>query len=450
MLKTLVLPIGLTTFSALNVGQAQFVMAPESPFVTNAGDLANGVATGDVNEDGAADFVITNGDPPGFLRSFLGQGDGTFTAAPGSPYSTGDVPNMPDFSDLRGMKSVVLGDVNDDGHLDALVTKWSSALPFDLSAPLTAGELVVFFGDGSGDFAPLPSIPTGGYGPDALRLADLDGDGIDDVLIANRASAEDDPQGRVTWLRGLGGGSYAAAELITLLAGPPLMNFDVLAEDVDGDGMRDVVILDGVGAIRVLVRDGTSFSEVMGSPFATPLTEGGLLTSADFDGNGTLDLAAVSYRGATIALLLGDGAAGFTASPQLPVSPDATSFGGIGAADVNGDSTPDLILVQGGTNTAVAVLINDGSASFSPLTDSPYVALLDSLGNLGITDFDGDARLDLVTLNSEYASRVVVMLNVTPQVDPEPPPPHPGHGTLLDWLRKLLALLHGHRPGPGH
>src|SRR5262245_36366929 len=133
------------------------------------------LAVGDVNGDGRADLVInyTGGldSVIAQLGVLLGNGDGTFRAPIlSSPGTTG------------GDGDVVLADFNNDGRLDAAVGG-QAALP---------DGLTVNIGNGDGTFgAPFLSplrFSTGGNDPFGVAAADLNGDGLADLVAANSAS----------------------------------------------------------------------------------------------------------------------------------------------------------------------------------------------------------------------------------------------------------------------
>jgi hypothetical protein len=133
------------------------------------------LAVGDVNGDGRADLVINSigGEDSAVsqLGVLLGNGDGSFGAA---------ILNSPQGGEDG---DVVLGDFNNDGRLDAAVGG-EAALPDGLS---------VFNGNGDGTFgAPFLSpqrFSTGGNDPFGVAAADLNGDGLVDLVAANTSSS---------------------------------------------------------------------------------------------------------------------------------------------------------------------------------------------------------------------------------------------------------------------
>jgi hypothetical protein len=94
----------------------------------------------------------------------LGNGDGTFVAAPNSPLTTGQTPT-----------AVTIADFNGDGNLDIAVTD-----------PQT-DSVSVFLGLGQGLFAPPFELPVGSN-PTAILSADLGGATLPDVAITDNPS----------------------------------------------------------------------------------------------------------------------------------------------------------------------------------------------------------------------------------------------------------------------
>jgi hypothetical protein len=124
----------------------------------------------DVNHDGKPDLVTTN------LESnnstvLLGQGDGTFKEAPGSPFPCGDAPF-----------AVAIGDINGDGNPDLAITD----APTITSESKGHDGLFILLGDGNGHFTPLQGSPFAtGKSPSRIAIGDLNGDGINDIAVTN-------------------------------------------------------------------------------------------------------------------------------------------------------------------------------------------------------------------------------------------------------------------------
>jgi hypothetical protein len=146
-------------------GKGGFMPATGSPF--NANPRPFGVAVGDLNVDGKPDLAIVNFSGQGTDTSkdaitiMLGNGDGTFKSAPGSPFTSGASP-----------VSVAIGDVNGDGMNDVAV------------ANMTGNSVSVLLGGRDG-MKPMPGSPLPvGRDPEFIALGDLNGDRRADLVIA--------------------------------------------------------------------------------------------------------------------------------------------------------------------------------------------------------------------------------------------------------------------------
>jgi hypothetical protein len=119
------------------------------------------------------------------------------------------------------------------------------------------------------------------------------------------------------------------------------------------------------------------------------------LAAADFDGNGTMDVA-VSHTSGVVWVLYGNGAGAFPTNRQFPI---AGTLAGIVAVDVDGVNKKD-ILVANTTGNAVAYLKNDGTGNFAVTPTFITVGAGGAL-QMATADFNKDGRPDIVfTSNS--------------------------------------------------
>src|SRR5690242_16956938 len=91
------------------------------------------------------------------------------------------------------------------------------------------------------------------------------------------------------------------------------------------------------------------------------------LAVGDFNGDGKPDLAAANPGSNTVSILLGLGAVGFRAEPDVPVGPGAFS---VAVGDFNGDHHQDLA-VTSEYSDAVNILLGNGTGGFSRAPDLP-------------------------------------------------------------------------------
>jgi len=139
------------------------------PVVTYSSGALNAfsVAVADVNHDGKPDLIVGNScgfpcDATGAVAVLLGNGDGTFRAA--VIYN----------SDFYIVYSVTVADVNGDGNPDLVVANG-----------LNPGTVGVLLGNGDGTFRPAITYDSGGSRPFSVAVADVNGDGKLDLIVAN-------------------------------------------------------------------------------------------------------------------------------------------------------------------------------------------------------------------------------------------------------------------------
>jgi Bacterial Ig-like domain (group 3)/FG-GAP-like repeat/Abnormal spindle-like microcephaly-assoc'd, ASPM-SPD-2-Hydin/Protein of unknown function (DUF1573) len=402
----------------LNNGNGTF----KAPLVSNgAGADPIAIAVGDFNGDGKLDVVVagygTKQQGP-IITVLLGKGDGTFQTGQNFPLASTP-------------EAMVVGDFNNDGKLDVMVSVNAAAninillgngdgsLQSPIASTVGSGTNYVvgdFNGDGNLDlFVPNPTVGniTVAFGNGdgtfqagkntflnidivGLTVGDVNHDGKLDVVTGGGSS--------VNVLLGNGDGTFQAAK--NFPAGESLES--IALADINHDGNLDIVLANEDGynvvspALIVLLGNGDgTFGTAAGYSVSFGLQQ---VLVADFNGDGYPDVAGLNiplyYSTLSVALGIGDGT--FIAAPTYGIgfSP------GIGlTADFNNDGIPDLALTVtlGG---GAAVMLGKGDGTFEP-TGSSGRPPEEAVSSIAIADFNRDGNLDIASANQ---TNVVVEL----------------------------------------
>lgn len=235
----------------------------------------NAIAAGDFNNDGKMDLAVPD-QAHANVVILLGNGDGTFAPAAGSPVACGN-----------GPRAVAVGDFNGDGNLDLAVTNYLDA------------TVTVLLGSGGGAFSQPSGSPfTTGRGPDAVVIGDFNGDLKPDMAIASLTDSN------VTVYLGTGLGGFTAAPGSPYTSG--ISNPTWLAPgDFNQDGIIDLVVTNlGNATINILQgASNGSFSPASGGSIAMTGTPQAAAVG-DFNRDHQPDIAVANYGANATTILL--------------------------------------------------------------------------------------------------------------------------------------------------
>ena len=293
------------------------------------------VAVADVDGDGKLDIVVLNNLLQQALVLKNISSSGTITS--GSFAVPVAFPTGPD---PRGL---AVRDLDGDGKPELIVGNFGDST---VSVFPNIGQPGII---DTNSFAPAVIFGTGAN-PQALAVADLDGDGQPDIVTANNNYSTDNS---VSILRNTSSrGSISFAPHVDL-AGRPT-SFAVVIGDLDGDGKPDLAVssFDAGQAVSVY-RNTSTPGGITTSSFAANVDFdaggwGNALALGDLDGDGKPDLAVVTQLPDHLSVFQNIGTPGsFTAGSLAPRVdyPAGWNPNGVAIGDLDGDGLPDIAFV---------------------------------------------------------------------------------------------------------
>ncbi|OGW26158.1 MAG: hypothetical protein A2X59_06305 [Nitrospirae bacterium GWC2_42_7] len=353
----------------------------------------------DFDNDGKLDLAVVNYDA-NTVSIFLRNIDGTFK-------------DKVDYDTGAGPYSIVAGNFNPgvipgtDFFLDLAI------------ANANDNTISILLGSGSGTFGtPTVITPADALTPYSITSCDFNNDGNKDLLVANLDSSNVS----ILIGDGLGGfAEYAPAVpgdpkspiAIAKRAEPA----SIATADFDGDGKDDLVVANyGLNSVSLLsdVNLTTTYEytlrtiDTLGNAFPVGINPISI-TTGDFNGDGDKDVATANINGGNISVLLGYGNGTFTPAVNYYAGLFPSS---ITAGDFNGDTNIDLI-VTNIDNMMISILYGNGNGRFQypvtfPTGDYPISS--------AAGDFNGDAGIDLAVANFNDGT-ISVLLNTIPVIE---------------------------------
>ena len=358
--------------------------------------FATSVAAGDLNGDGKTDLLVVNDCEDtacdGAVAVLLGSGNGKFPSA--TSYGPGgSVTN-----------ALAVADLNGDGNPDIVTAnQCTSAIECN---DTTVGVLL---GKSDGTFQTAVSYGSGGYDATSVVIADVNGDGKPDIIVANSCTSRSVcSASTIGVLLGNGDGTFRTA--VSYRSGTNTVSIAV--GDINGDGKPDIVLsylgADDNGGVGVMLGKGNGTFGSM-----VKFGSGGLnqvsVAIADVNQDGKPDILVTNLCGTdvgincvsgTVGVLLGNGDGTFQAA--VVYNTGGIQAYSVAVGDMNKDGKPDLVVENifasqtDTTNGTIGVLLGNGDGTFQSVISSPTVSEVSQIAGtkLALADFDGDGKLD--------------------------------------------------------
>src|SRR5882762_249159 len=357
----------------LNQDNGNFVAATGSPIALQKTETApSAIATGLFGNTvttttgvttQAADLVIANSTSDN-VTVLLGNGDGTFREATGSPFPVGKSPS-----------SIVVADFNGDGNADFAVTNQAD------------NTITVFKGNGSGGFTEFPNSPfaltntstISEKGPVAMVTGNFRGatnatTNLPEVDLAVVNQSTNNVAILLTSVDANSNITFSEATNSPIAVGQSPVAIAV--GDLNSDTVPDLAVVNqGDNTVSILLGStnlDATFTAATGSPLATATTPAGIVI-ANFTGGNFPSLAVTNKGVSTLGIYVGLGAGTFSNRLEIatPASPSAILTGVLSST-----SLPDVALTALGTTPnqgLVAVILDSSSfATGSSTNQIPY------------------------------------------------------------------------------
>ena len=372
------------------------------------------VVIADFNGDGKPDLAVAN-QKDGTISILLGNGDGTFVAPTTSPCALPSCIQLP--SAVNGKtttapspSAIVAGAFVHNGNQSIAVTDQAN------------NRVLVLLGKGDGTFETPVVYPTGSA-PDALVAHDFDNDGDPDLAVVNQgdgitASTVSVLLGNRT--AGNQGGTFAPKVDYPVGIAPSAI---AIGTFVTNAFTSLAVTNKGDSTVSILLGNGTSDKGADGtfspppSPVSATVATGASpagVAIGDFNNDAKPDLAvtyATDSSGNSVSILLGNGDGSFSTAKNFAAGSGPVGIVAAAFAGTNIDLT-----VADETGNNVDVLLGNGDGTFAtpislPTGNAPVA--------LAAADLNADSTLDLVTANNT-SNTVTVTLNTSQSLASSP------------------------------
>ena len=288
-------------------------------------------------------------------------------------------------------KRISLGDFNKDGVEDVIVARWNNTAQLFIN---DTGVLTL----SNGAFVSINDTSNAKH----IGIIDANADGWLDLVAKNKLLLNRGNDTGGVWL------GFAAGQTINGAESNP---FAIRAADFDGDGDQDIVTTPGR---LMLVNNGSgAFTSMPGRMDSKILSGVVKFDARDFDGDGDIDLAGPTKAEDEHFVYYNDGFGNFTNALRFSLDLDTLSYVQV-AADFNDDNIADFRIYSDGDQPRAFMSTGTFSGGFPEYIrriDQNLTGDNGKHGNAHIRDIDGDGDLDFILSSIELFQNSTDILN---------------------------------------
>lgn len=303
----------------------------------------------------------------------------------------------------QGAEAVALADLNGDGYSEIIVA--NSGLSYHVAVDSYRRSYIYW--NRSGRFSATDRLELPTVHAQDVVVADLDGDGLPDVIFANQGN-EADEAGLIVYYNP-GEGNFTPDNRLHL---PGERSSGVAVADLNRDGHPDLVV---ANAFRLKGREGGIYNLIETTHLnsfvywngpegfdsarrtALPTVGAQAVAVGDLDGDGWADIA-FAQAGAGASFIYLGGPDGF--QPHRRVALPGDNHSAVSITDFDGDGHPDLILALRKSPGSFAAEVHVHRGGPDGLQSKPmHVVPSASTGGIVVADLDRNGINDLVVIN---------------------------------------------------
>jgi len=264
----------------------------------------------------------------------------------------------------------------------------------------------LFFGDGKGGFTDVSDrLPSRSEG-NGLAIGDVNGDGFPDIALGNTGKGARN----FLWLSDPARAGYFIDATRTHLPATNDATQDIALADLDGDGDLDMVVANESPPNRLLLNDGRGrFREASDGLVLSVQLHTREVHVFDATNDGKPDVlflnltsnARARERDPQARLLVNDGRGRFVDESAKRLPNNTFSSWGGAVVDFDDDGDPDLIVgaieVPGFKPLQARAYANDGEGNFKDVTDEVMPAsTIGRSWSMAVGDLNGDGKDDVL------------------------------------------------------